>query len=320
MPEYRYSPLTTIEAGSRMFQGTLMRYGSVGQGPLGPEVFLPRAFGDLTQSEILLNLQHDRARMLARAPGTMVLTDTQSMLTLVAKPPDTQEVRDAKLLVQAGVLQGLSIEFNAKEQEHRDGLRVISKAELVGVGLVDRPAYPESVVEARRLENRAKLSLRLKGLIPYGTTADCRCQTGNCKQVRILKNAFKGALSEDREILAIYGDYNKAIASRARGSLILTDTAQGLEIDASLPDSTSGRDLVAQSEVVPILTRPFFDQSESTFTEYGDVAVYSDMKLRAILIGASDMAKGWPAASLVEPEARRADRWKERRKPLPPKR
>ena len=244
----------------------------------------------------------------------MVLNDSTSMLTLIAKPPDTQEVRDAKLLVQASVLQGLSIEFNAIEQRQENGLRVISRAELVGVGLVDKPAYPASTIEARRLENRAKLSLRLKGLIPYGTTADCRCQTGNCKQVRILKDAFKGALSEDREILAIYGDYNKAIASRARGSLILTDTPGGLLIDASLPDSTSGRDLVAQSEVVPILTRPFFDQSASTFEEEGDVAIYSDMKLRAILIGASDMAKGWPAASLVEPEARRADRWEGRRK------
>ena len=26
-----------------------MRYGSIGQGPLGPEVFLPGSFGDLSQ-------------------------------------------------------------------------------------------------------------------------------------------------------------------------------------------------------------------------------------------------------------------------------
>ena len=313
--EFRYAgPLSTIEAGSPHFEGILMRYNSIGVGDFGKERFEPGAFGAVEQADVSLTIQHDRGRQVARTPQTMKIVDSNSLLAMVAKPPATQETLDARALVQAGVLGGLSIEFRAVEQRQENGIRVISRAELAGVSIVDRPAFPESVIEARRLENRAKLSVRLKGVIPYGTTSDCRCQTGNCKEVRILKDAFKGALETDEEILAIYGDYNKAVASRARGSLVLTDTPAGLEINASLPDNTSGRDLAAQAEVVPILTRPFFDQSASTFEEQGDVAVYSDMRLRAILIGPSDASRGWPHAELVEPPearraARRAGRW-----------
>ena len=109
-----------------------MKYNSVGEGPFGKEVFLPGSFGDLSQSSILLNIQHDRSRPIARTPDTMTLSDSNSALVLVAKPPPTREVQDAKLLVAAGILQGLSIEFNCKQQEMRDGIRVVSRAELVG--------------------------------------------------------------------------------------------------------------------------------------------------------------------------------------------
>ena len=313
--EFRYAALTTVDAGSATFQGVLMKYNSVGEGPFGKEVFLPGSFGDLSQSSILLNIQHDRSRPIARTPDTMTLSDSNSALVLVAKPPPTREVQDAKLLVAAGILQGLSIEFNCKQQEMRDGIRVVSRAELVGVAICDKPAFSESTVEARRAEARAMLGLRIRGIIPYGQISDCRCQSGNCNKVKILKDSFKDSLSEDREILAQLGDYSKPLGSRKRGSLILTDTPAGLVVDSALPDSTAGRDLIAEASTVPILMRPFFNQSESTFVEEGDVAVYSAMKLRSILVGPTDAAEGWPEAELVTPqEARRADRWEGRRR------
>ena len=116
MTEHRYAgPLTTISAS--MLEGVAMRYRSVGHGPYGPERFEPGAFGDLSQADIILNVQHQRDRPIARTSGgTLRLIDSNSLLTLVAHPPKTTESRDALALVQAGVLQGISIEFTPKEE------------------------------------------------------------------------------------------------------------------------------------------------------------------------------------------------------------
>ena len=301
MPEFRFSPLTTVEVGAPHFEGVIMRYGAIGEGPYG-KVFLPGSFGDLSQSSILLNIQHDRSRPIARTPDTMTLADTTSMLTLTAKPPDTTEVRDAKLMVQAKILTGLSIEFNATEHAHRNGVRVVSRAELVGVGLVDTPAYPASTVEAR-YESRATLSVTISGLIPYEEKLDCRCQTGSCTAVRLKRGSLAQAAEPDSTALIVMGDYSKPIASVAKRSLQLTDTPQGLLVSSTIPDSQAGRDLIALASSVPLLIRPIFDQKASTFIEEGGVATYSKMQLRAITVGATDQAAGWPEAVISEPEA-----------------
>ena len=303
--EFRYSPLTTVEAGSATFQGVLMKYRSIGEGPYGKEVFLPGSFGNVEQAEILLNVQHDRSRPLARAPGTMQLVDSNSVLTLVAKPPATQEVQDARMMVQAKILTGLSIEFTALEQEHRNGLRVISKAQLCGVGLVDTPAFPASTVEARRQqhEQRETLSVTISGIIPYEEKLDCRCQTGSCTAVRLKPKSLAQAAEPDSTALLVMGDYSKPIASVAKRSLQLTDTPQGLLVSSTIPDSQAGRDLIALASSVPLLIRPIFDQKASTFIEEGGVATYTHMSLRGLTIGATDQAAGWPEAVISEPEA-----------------
>ena len=41
------------------------------------------------------------------------------------------------------------MEFHALEERAENGIRVIERAELVGVGLVDTPAYPASKAEVR---------------------------------------------------------------------------------------------------------------------------------------------------------------------------
>ena len=307
--EFRFAgPLSTIEVGAPHFEGVIVRYNSIGAGDYGKERFEPRAFGDVSKLDISLTVQHDRGRQLARTPHTMMLSDSNSMLAMVSKPPPTQEVIDARALVQAGILGGLSVEFRAIEERRENGVRVISRAQLAGVSIVDRPAYPASVVEARRQlhEQRAKLSLMVSGLIPYERKVDCRCQSGICNSVRLKRGSLNNATEPDQEILLVAGDYGKALSSKQLGSLTLTEQANGLAVSSSLPDSQAARDLVAMAETVPLLIRPSFDQKASTFVEEGETAVYENMKLRAILIGASDQAEGWPHAELAEPEARRA--------------
>ena len=68
---------------------------------------------------------------------------------MAAELPETREALDALALVHAGVLRGLSVEFIVSRERDDNGVRLIEAAELVGLGLVARPAYDASAVAAR---------------------------------------------------------------------------------------------------------------------------------------------------------------------------
>ena len=90
---------------------------------------------------VILNRQHSRSAPIARftpeVRGAALIADI--ML------PDTSAGRDAAQEVRGGLFRGLSVEFIAEEQEVRDGIRRIQRAELRGAALVDSPSYPGSL-------------------------------------------------------------------------------------------------------------------------------------------------------------------------------
>lgn len=113
------------------------------------------AFGEI--GDVVLNVQHDRARAIARTQGGgLELADGPDVLRATATPVATQEGRDALLMVRHKVLRGLSIEFRCKRDDFVDDVRIVREAELVGLALVDRPAYGDSVlaVAARMASHR----------------------------------------------------------------------------------------------------------------------------------------------------------------------
>ena len=116
--------------------GTAMVYGAVAD--LGPfkERVLPGAFRPI--EDVVLNFQHQRNRPLARTGGSgLVFKDDKERLEFTADITD-QEVRS---LVTRRILRGASVEMIVKRDRMIDGVREISRANLIGLALVDRPAH-----------------------------------------------------------------------------------------------------------------------------------------------------------------------------------
>ena len=187
MSEIRYAALTAA-GGRQILEGVVMRYGALAALPDGrQERFLPGAFGpDVSARDLILNVQHERVFPIARtAGGGLILTDSASLLSMRADLSSSTAGREAYELVRARILRGLSVEFTAIEERMTDGnVREIMRASLDNLGLVDKPAYDTSTVEARRQaevrQRRIPKIGTLRGNVPAGKVLDCRCAPGTC--------------------------------------------------------------------------------------------------------------------------------------------
>lgn len=141
--EARFVEFRTDEAG---ITGTLIRYGDVARFGEWSEEFQP---GSLRFDDVIVNLQHDRGKPVARTGAGLTLTDTASELRAEIVLPDTRYAREARELIGAGIIRGMSMEFRAKVDEWTERHRVVKEAILSGFALVDRPAYPASEIAAR---------------------------------------------------------------------------------------------------------------------------------------------------------------------------
>ena len=152
--EYRYGPLEfrEKEGGMGAVAGTVMRYGDVATLPFGQERMLPGAFGDLSTAELYANRMHQRDQPLANTYAGLRIDDNVDRLAGEVDLPNTSYGRDAQEEVKTGRLRGLSIEFRTLEDDYIDGVRVIKQARLYGWGVVDKPAYPQSVAAMRSWE------------------------------------------------------------------------------------------------------------------------------------------------------------------------
>ena len=153
-PERRYFQIRQGDGGGRTLTGTAIVYGDVAAFPWGRERIEAGAF--LPLGDVVLNFQHDRGRPLARTGGggLEVMDDTGKM-EIRATLPETREADDVLELVRQSIIRGLSVEFMAdRERFEGDDLRIIERATLVGIGVVDSPAYSESEVSARMKATR----------------------------------------------------------------------------------------------------------------------------------------------------------------------
>ena len=158
MLETRSFELRQTSGQSRQLTGIAIRYGSPTKIGRINELFEARAFGDLSQIDILLYRQHNRDYSLARTDGGgMTLSDDERRLLVSADMPETRDADDVLELVNKNIMRGLSIGFDAIEERFENNTRIISKARLDHIAVVDKPAYVDAIVQAgevRSLESR----------------------------------------------------------------------------------------------------------------------------------------------------------------------
>ena len=279
--------------------GTVVTYGEVA--PEFGESFRAGAFANLPES-MPVNVQHD-PRLPAAERAT--LTDSPDALTLRAEllpPLPGRPKGGAQWLAEQGALTGLSLEFNALETARDDdGHTVIMRAELVGLGLVDSPAYPSSRIELRQAQRLTSL----RGAIPAGQVMDCRCSPGDCLEALFEAGAMDGvtAPGRERDLLAVAGDYSAAVASQKRRSVrFWSDGNGGLEYAIDVPNSARGRDLLETMDSVDVYGRPVIDTAASEFVMDGALARYTRAEVRALTIGPTDAAAGWVALRIADPD------------------
>ena len=101
---------------------------------------------------VVLNLQHDRTKHLARfAP-----TPDGARLMVDVRLPDTAAARDAVTLIKAGVLTGLSAEVVPEAEDSVNGVRRVTKGRLIGAALVDGASFQSSTVSVHARQGQRR--------------------------------------------------------------------------------------------------------------------------------------------------------------------
>ena len=213
------------QEGPGVITGTILRYGDVANiGGFYRERF---ESGSVSWDDVILNLHHDRKQPVARTGAGLTIQDSGGELRLRAEIPDTIYGRQARELIDNNIVRGLSAEFIPSDESFDNNVRVIKRAELFGVGIVDKPAYPASTIDRSMVFPLHYRQRGLSAFIAYGVPFITSLAK---RQKRII---VPGALGMADNIFLLDGyDYGKALASTAAASLVVNATRRGIGFTA----------------------------------------------------------------------------------------
>lgn len=150
--EFRYCEMRA-DADNRNVAGTAVKYGDEANiGGLFTET-IERGALRFASDGILMNVQHDRGRPIARSDGGgLTLLNSDQCLEVSAHVVETRDGDDCLQLVKAGVLKGLSIEMHVTRDKWNADYtkRAIQDAVLTAVAICDKPAYGQSTLTVAR--------------------------------------------------------------------------------------------------------------------------------------------------------------------------
>ena len=224
MIEQRYVELE-YRAAAGIVEGVVVDYGDAAKIP-GPggmvmlERIKPGAFGSI--GDVVANLQHDRQKPLAR------------------------------VLLARRVLRGLSVEMLVDAEEFKGPERIISKAQLKGLAVVDRPAYRMSTAALKRwseIEDRAAFNGTYTMDQPE-TISDTPGR-GVVRKRQYRPGAFDASIQDEAQEIGLLTSRNPndAVASKRSGTLAIEREGSSLVVTASsVADTSAWADLVARRD------------------------------------------------------------------------
>ena len=290
-----------VRAEGRTLSGPAIRYGDVS--PSHREAFAPGSIA-LDDRTRWLDLDHIGIRAGdGRTPnviawtggGGLELRDTPEALTVRAELAAIPSADKALAGVASGKYRGFSVEFRPVQTRKEGGIRVIERADMIGLALVGEPSYTQSRVEIRQRSGRT-----MRSLVPSGVEADCRCIGGDCARVVFEDDLLREMWDDADEVVAGFGSYSESpLASKSSGTLRARMVDGGLEFDIDMPTGTVGDATIAAHEAAGVIVRPHLDRNLSNFTVTDGVARYTRAQLRGVIVSATDQRNGWPLPAFI---------------------
>lgn len=129
--------ITAADSESRTITGRIVAFEEPANASTGKVIF---AKGSIEPKNVLLNLEHDRTRRIAK-PLSIALSDDQMSINATFKVANTTAGNDALIEASEGLRDGFSIELAVDDYiNEKDGTMRVLAGELTGVALVSEPA------------------------------------------------------------------------------------------------------------------------------------------------------------------------------------
>jgi len=151
-----------VEARAEDENRTLVGYAAVfnSEADIGGywiERISPGAFAEAILGDVRALVDHDPGRLIGRTKsGTLRLAEDDRGLKVEIDVPDTTDGNDLWALVERGDISGMSFGFQVTKQSWDETLeppvRTIQKVELMEVSAVAWPAYDDTEIGKRSLE------------------------------------------------------------------------------------------------------------------------------------------------------------------------
>ncbi len=158
-----YGEVRAIEPDSRRVVGYAAVFNKRSENLGGfVEVIMPGAFTKVLQSgaDVRALFNHDPNHVLARTPGTLILTQDEIGLRYEFDAPNTQAGNDLLESIKRGDIRESSFAFSLTREGQewvKDGdlsiRKIIEMDGLYDVSPVTYPAYPDTTVAKRALES-----------------------------------------------------------------------------------------------------------------------------------------------------------------------
>jgi phage head maturation protease len=129
--------ITAADSESRTITGRIVAFEEAANASTGKVVF---AKGSIQPKDVLLNLEHDRTRRIAK-PLSIALSDDEMSINATFKVANTTAGNDALIEASEGLRDGFSIELAVDDYiNEKNGTMRVLAGELTGVALVSEPA------------------------------------------------------------------------------------------------------------------------------------------------------------------------------------